>query len=130
MAAAVNEYEEIRLVAELQSRGYTVIKEKGLESVEPTKVTAEPSSRKLKQFDIVNITADSQESQDFERYTVSQIRQIFDYDAMIHDNPCRKQDIDSVMDILHTAMNTTRNTIDCRGGQAEHDGDPETDEAG
>ena len=30
---------------------------------------------------------------------------------MIYDNPARQQDIDSVMNILHTAMNTTKATV-------------------
>lgn len=50
-----------------------------------------------------------------ERYSLSQIKQLFDYEAMINDNPCEKQKIDSVMDILHTVMNTTKSTIRVAG---------------
>lgn len=115
MAAVVNEYEEMKLVSELRSRGYTVTKEKELASTEPTKVTAETSTKQFNQFDIVNTTTNSVESQDLERYTLDQIKQLFDYDIMIQDNPYRQQDIDSVMNILYTTMNTTKATIRIAG---------------
>lgn len=115
MAAVVNEYEEMKLVSELRSRGYTVTKEKELASTEPTKVTAETSTKQFNQFDIVNTTTNSEESQDLERYTLDQIKQLFDYEIMIQDNPYRQQDIDSVMNILYTTMNTTKATIRIAG---------------
>lgn len=115
MAAVVNEYEEMKLVSELRSRGYTVTKEKELAS-EPTK--AHTQAPQFKQFDIVNTmdnsTTNSGESQ-LERYTTNQIKQLFDYDIMIQDNPYRQQDIDSVMNILYTTMNTTKATIRIAG---------------
>lgn len=112
IAAVANEISEMKLVAELRSRGYTVTKEKGLAS-EPTK--AHTQAPQLNQFDIVNTTTNSWESQDLERYTLDQIKQLFDYDIMIQDNPYRQQDIDSVMNILYTTMNTTKTTIRIAG---------------
>lgn len=114
IAAVANEISEMKLVAELRSRGYTVTKEKELVSTEPTKVTAETSTKQFNQFDIVNTTTNSGESQ-LERYTTDQIKQLFDYDIMIQDNPYRQQDIDSVMNILYTTMNTTKATIRIAG---------------
>jgi len=114
IATIVNEYEEMELISELRSRGYTIIKEKELESTEPTKVAAEPSTKKINQFNIVNVTTNSGESQ-LERYTLDQIKQLFDYDIMLADHPYQKKDIDSVIDILHTAMNTTKSTIRIAG---------------
>lgn len=115
MAAAVNEYEEMKLVSELRSRGYTVTKEKVLESTEPTKVTAKPSTKQFNQFDIFNTTTNSGKSQELERYTIDQIHQLFDYDVMLQENPYRKNDIDSAMSVLYTAMNTTKSTIRIAG---------------
>ena len=112
IAAVADEISEMKLVAELRSRGYTVTKEKGLAS-EPTK--AHTQAPQLNQFDIVNTTTNSGESQDLERYTLDQIKQLFDYDIMIQDNPYRQQDIDSVMNILYTTMNTTKATIRIAG---------------
>lgn len=114
VVAVVNEYEEIRLISELRSRGYIVTKEKEPETTIPTKVTVD-SSTQVNQYDIVNITTSSGESQNLERYTIDQIKQLFEYDIMIHDNIHQKKDIDSVMDILYTTMNTTKTTIRIAG---------------
>lgn len=115
MAAVVNEYEEMKLVSELRSRGYTVTKEKELVSTEPTKVTVETSTKQFKQFDIVNTsintTTNSGESQDLVRYTLDQIKQLFDYDIMIADHSERKTDIDIVFTILYDALNWAKPTI-------------------
>ena len=110
VAAVADEISEAKLVAELKARGYTVIKEKEPDKTEPTKVTVEPST-KLNQFDIVNTTINSEKCQELERYTIDQIRQIFDYDILVNDKPLWQRDIDSVFSILHTALNTTKETI-------------------
>ena len=114
VAAVADEISEAKLVAELRARGYTVIKEKEPDKTEPTKVTVEPST-KLNQFDIVNTTINSEKSQELERYTIDQIRQIFDYDILVNDKPLWQRDIDSVFSILHTALNTTKETIRVSG---------------
>ena len=114
VAAVADEISEAKLVAELRARGYTVIKEKEPDKTEPTKVTVEPST-KLNQFDIVNTTINSEKSQELERYTIDQIRQIFDYDILVNDKPLWQKDIDSVFSILHTALNTTKETIRVAG---------------
>ncbi len=56
-----------------------------------------------------------EKSQESEKYSLNQIEQLFDYDTMIQDNPCCKQDVDSVMSILHTALNTSKPTIRISG---------------
>ena len=114
VAAVADEISEAKLVAELKARGYTVIKEKEPDKTEPTKVTVEPST-KLNQFDIVNTTINSEKCQELERYTIDQIRQIFDYDILVNDKPLLQRDIDSVFSILHTALNTTKETIRVSG---------------
>ena len=114
VAAVADEISEAKLVAELRARGYTVIKEKEPDKTEPTKVTVEPST-KLNQFDIVNTTINSEKCQELERYTIDQIRQIFDYDILVNDKPLWQRGIDSVFSILHTALNTTKETIRVSG---------------
>ncbi len=89
-------------------------KEKGLESTEPPKVTVEPSTQQNHFTNKKNSTQKTK-SQDPERYTLDQIRQLFDYDIMVYDNPYLQSDIDSVMNILHTAMNTVKPTIRIAG---------------
>ncbi len=108
----VNEYEEMKLISELQSRGYTVTKEKELESVPAKAQNQALKSNNSNQFDN---TSNPANSQDLERYTIDQIKQFFDYDIMLHDNPYSQQDIDSVIDILYTALNTNKETIRIAG---------------
>jgi len=101
----------------VEASGMKVLgKERGLDS-EPTK--AHYQAPQLNQYSIINTsfnsTTNCRESQDLERYTIDQIRQLFDYDILVQDNPYQQQDIDSVMDILHTAMNTTKATIRIAG---------------
>ncbi len=98
VAAVVDEYEDKKLISLLEAKGYTVIKEKEPDKTEPTKVTVEPST-KLNQFDIVNTTINPEKSQELERYTIDQIRQIFDYDILVNDKPLWQKDIDSVFSI-------------------------------
>ncbi len=112
VAAVIDGIQEKYMIEALTAKGYYVTKEKGLAS-EPTK--AHTQAPQLNQFDIVNTTTNSGESQDLERYTLDQIKQLFDYDIMIQDNPYRQQDIDSVMNILYTTMNTTKATIRISG---------------
>lgn len=103
-----DEVSEMKLVAELRAKGYIVTKQKGLD-VEPTK--AQQQALEFNQLDMVNTTTHLQKSQDIERYTLEQILILYDYDVMISDNPYQKHDIDSVMSILHTNLNTTKPTI-------------------
>ena len=110
VAAVADEISEAKLVAELKARGYTVIKEKEPDTLQADQSDNE-SSTQLNQFDIVNTTINSKESQEVERYSLVEIRAYYEYDIMVNDNPFAKKDIDSVMDILHTYLNTTKKTI-------------------
>ena len=47
--------------------------------------------------------------------TLEEIKMLYDYDIMVHDNPHQIQDIDSVINILHTSLNTTKATIRVAG---------------
>ena len=102
------------MLAELERRGIKIIKEKEPESTEPTKDQLN-QALELNQFDIVNTTINSQKSQEIEKYSLEQIQAYYEYDVMIHDNPYQKNDIDSIMSILHTALNTSKPTIRIAG---------------
>ena len=108
-----NETELEKSIRIVESYGY-VVKEKGLEATVPAKVTANSSAK------VNNIIKDkdttTETKSQAERYTLTQIRQLFGYDVMIHDQePYYREQIDSVIDILHTAMNTTKPTIRVAG---------------
>lgn len=112
IAAVANEISEMKLVAQLRARGYSVTKEKELET-EPTK--AQNQALKVNNFKQLDSTINSVENQDLERYTITQIKQLYDYSIMIQEKPDQQQDIDTVMSILHTTMNTTKQTIRVAG---------------
>lgn len=103
-------------IAELERMGYKVeIKEKGL--VSDSYQTTDTSTQNNKNYNFVSKknSINKIESQDIERYTLDQIHELFDYDIMILDYPLQQNDIDSVMSILYTAMNTTKTTIRISG---------------
>lgn len=110
VVAVAEEVSEAKMIATLKARGYTVIKEKEPDTLS-TDQSSNASSTQLNQFDIVNTTLNSSESQEKERYTLEEIRLFYDYEIMITDHPFQKQEIDSVMSILHTSLNTTKTTI-------------------
>lgn len=110
VAAVAEEVSEAKMIAELRSKGYTVIKEKEPDSLSTDQSSNEPSTQ-LNQFDIVNTTPNSSGSQEKERYSLEEIRLLYDYEIMKTDHKFQIRDIDSVMDILHTTLNTTKQTI-------------------
>lgn len=110
VTAVADEISEAKLVAELRAKGYIVTKEKEPDTLQADQSDNE-SSTQLNQYHIVNTTTNSEKSQEVERYTLDQIKQIFDYEVMIQNKPLWQRDIDSVFSILHTALNTTKKTI-------------------
>ena len=112
MTEIIDEIEEKRMIEVLTAKGYHISKEKELESVPAKAQNQALKSNNSNQFDN---TSNPANSQDLERYTIDQIKQFFDYDIMLHDNPYSQQDIDSVMDILYTTLNTNKETIRIAG---------------
>ncbi|NCB96107.1 MAG: helix-turn-helix domain-containing protein [Negativicutes bacterium] len=108
VAAVVDEYEDKRIIDLLESKGYVVTKEKELEC-EPTK--AHTQALELNQYDMVNTTTNSKKSQYAERYTIEQIRQLYDYEYLIQDNYIRNEDVETVISVLYDALNTTKSSI-------------------
>ena len=115
MAAVVDEYEDKKLISLLEAKGYTVIKEKEPDTTEPTKDQLNQALMNNSSLNLYNYITDDAKSQELERYTIDQIRQIFDYDILVNDKPLWQRDIDSVFSILHTALNTTKETIRVSG---------------
>lgn len=112
----IEEYEDKKLISLLESRGYKVTKENEPETSQPTKVEEEPDSNSKNNYVInTNYKANESNCQEVqnivERYPLEQIKEHFYYEAMVHDNPLQKDDIDSVINILYDALNTTKETI-------------------
>lgn len=95
-------------IAELERMGYTVqIKEKGLDT-EPTK--AQHQALDNQNFSKEQNTTDKLKSQ-AERYTMEDIRALYEYDSLIIQYPDKQTDIDIVFDILYDTLNSTKPTI-------------------
>lgn len=95
-------------ITELERMGYIVqIKEKGLDS-EPTKAHYQAPNKQNSSKE-QNIT-DKAKSQ-AERYTMQDIKTLYEYDSLIIQYPDKITDIDIVFDILRDTLNTTKQTI-------------------
>lgn len=95
-------------IAELERMGYTVqIKEKGLDS-EPTKAQNQAPNKQNSSKE--QNTTDKAKSQ-AERYTMQDIKALYEYDSLIIQYPAKQTDIDIVFDILYDTLNSTKNTI-------------------
>lgn len=83
----------------------------------PTKATdVSPHTTSINSFsNNENDTMLAPESQPLEKYSLDWIKNHFDYDAMIDKYPEYKKNIDSVMHILYTTMNTTNKIIRIKG---------------
>ena len=95
-------------IAELERMGYKVeIKEKGLVS-EPTKAHTQALDNQnfSKEQDSTKV-AKSQA----ERYTMQNVKELYEYDSLIIKYPEKQTDIDIVFDILYETLNSTKQTI-------------------
>lgn len=102
------------LIEELIKRGaITIVKEKELES-EPTKAQTQALLNN-QSLNLYNYITDDAKSQDLERYSIEQIKEYFDYNIMVHDNPYKQKSIDMVMNILYDTLNTSKKTIRVSG---------------
>lgn len=113
VAAVADEVSEMKLVAELRAKGYTVTKEKELESTPTKEQTQAPINNSV--LNLYNYITDDEKSQVAERYSMEQIKEYFYYDIMVHDNPYKQKSIDMVMNILYDALNTSKKTIRVSG---------------
>lgn len=94
-------------IAELERMGYKVeIKEKELAS-EPTKAHKQALDNQISKE---QNTTDKPKSQ-AERYTMEDIRALYEYDSLIIQYPDKQTDIDIVFDILYDTLNSTKPTI-------------------
>lgn len=102
---------EMKLVAELRSRGYFVTKEKELAS--DSDQTTDTSTH-INNPNIHKNTTNKIESQ-VERYTMEDIKELYEYDSLIIQYPKKLTDIDIVFDILYDNLNTQKQTIRVNG---------------
>lgn len=103
-------------IRELGKMGYMVIVKEKEPVTAPTKV-AETSPQNQQTY--YNTTLGTPKSQDpasqLEEYTMGQVHQLYDYNTLTHDNPYQTEEINAVMDVLHSTLNTSKPTIRLSG---------------
>lgn len=83
-------------------------KEKGL--VSGSDQTADTSTMNYNSS-IKNDNTKQSKSQELERYTMSDIKMLYEYDSLIIQYPAKQADIDVVFDILYDTLNSTKQII-------------------
>lgn len=115
LESVATQVDEQKLVAQVRAMGYTVSKEKESEDMSPTKVNIYSDSKNNQFNSKANNTLKKNESQDLERYTLEDIKELFDYPVMVTDHPELRQDVDIAITILYDTLNTTKKTIRVAG---------------
>lgn len=110
LAAAVDIYEERKMIKALRAKGYSVEKEKGLVSI-PAKVTDTSAQESIKSIDNYKKNVVSCQESVVCSYNFDVLRTLYEYDIMVSDYSDMKQDIDVVMNILYDTLNTDSETI-------------------
>ncbi|MCM1181244.1 MAG: helix-turn-helix domain-containing protein [Clostridium sp.] len=108
LKAAVDEIEEKRMIEALTAKGYYISKEKGL--VSDSSQTADTSTNENYAIYKEQNTTDQPKSQ-AERYTMQDIKALYEYDSLIIQYPAKQTDIDIVFEILYETLNSTKKTI-------------------
>lgn len=95
-------------IAELERMGYIVeIKEKELVG-EPTKAH---SQALMKNHSSMEKDSTATAKSQAERYTMQDIKSLYDYSILAAEHPERKEDIEIVFDILYDTLNSTKPTV-------------------
>lgn len=136
LAEVVNEKDTLTVeqhIEALKKQGYDVVINKKEAITETDQSTDMTSNKNTKSFEFVenNTTPNlndcqtvssisDKESQEVEteHYTHEQIKELYEYDIMVYDEPEKQSDIDNIIEILHNTLNTTKPTIRI-GGQAK-----------
>ena len=104
------------MIEELKRRGVIEIIETKKEPAAGTDQSSDASTSSEK-LNIVlttsNSTMDTAVCQ--ERYSMEDVRELFDYAVLVKDKRCSERDLDAVMDILYDTLNTTKPTIRIAG---------------
>lgn len=109
--AIAEQISEMKLISELRLRGYFVTKEKELAS--GSDQTTDTSTH-INNLNIHKNTTNKIESQ-VERYTMDDVKELYEYDSLIVQYPEKLTDIDIVFDILYDTLNTQKQTIRVSG---------------
>ena len=106
----INKFIENQMINTLSERGYTIKKKEESIFDNPSQAINIDSQKNT-----IHNQNTTQLLKSQERYTLEQVKQLFEYDIMLQDNSSLRKDIDSVIDILYNALNTTKPTIKIAG---------------
>lgn len=112
-ADVLNKYSDQMLIEMIEKRGYTVVKEK-----EPDYHPTKDDNQALKkdQFYLFNAIKNSEKSQEVaERYSMEDIKVLYDYEDALIVDPGKAEDYETVMGILYDTLNSNSDQIKVAG---------------
>lgn len=111
VAAVADKLSEAKMIAELRSRGYKITKEKEPDTLSADQSKDNVSSTKSNHIYEPNTNLNDTKSQELERYTLTDVQEIYNYAVMTNDYPERQCEIDIIIQILYDVLNTCKPTI-------------------
>lgn len=112
LKTTIDENEEKRMIELLTAKGYYISKEKGL--VSDSSQTADTSTDKNYTIYKEQNTTTGIKSQ-VERYSMEQIKKLFDYAILMENQSKYNADLQVVFDILYEVLNTSKPTVRVSG---------------
>ena len=107
-------YTSDQLISELVRRGVLTEEAVAEKKIEPQSAAtdSDPDGRLSIFTTINNITNKNKERQE---YTMKYLHELFEYDVLVQRQEYGTEDLDSVLDIIYDALNTTKDTIRING---------------
>lgn len=107
-------YTSDQLISELVRRGVLTEEAVAEKKIEPQSAAtdSDPDGRLSIFSTINNITNKNKERQE---YTMKYLQDLFEYDVLVQRQEYGTEDLDSVLDIIYEALNTTKDTIRING---------------
>lgn len=107
-------YTSDQLISELVRRGVLTEEAVADKKIEPQSAAtdSDPNGRLSIFSTINNITNKNKERQE---YTMKYLHELFEYDVLVQRQEYGTEDLDSVLDIIYDALNTTKDTIRING---------------
>jgi len=113
MQSIASEYKDAEMIAYLQEKGYQITKKELVSETDQSPDTSASSNNLNIVSTTNNSTAVMNECQ--ERYSMDDIRELFDYEVLKSFNNCDIRDIDTVMEILYDTLNTSKTAVRVSG---------------
>ena len=103
------------MIAELKRRGAIEIVDTKKEPVSGTDQSSDTSTSSKLNIVLTTDNSKPNANRSQERYSMAEVRELFDYAVLAKDKRCSERDLDAVMDILYDTLNSTKQTIRVSG---------------